>query len=344
VTAVAVLERLVGGLGGFLFALVVVAVARRVLPRRSLGARAGLLLAAVPFAKLALSAFVGLPADVRAHALSAPRTQPGAFELGVGMTPLGALVRVVVTRVAEGTQEVRGSAGLLASAIARVHPAAPGALAAGLVLAGLVSVVRRAYAAHVSASLVRAALRGATHVGTHRAGGRAVPVWVSEAVTGSPFTGGFVAPYIVFPRATWEVLSAEERAAALAHELGHVREGHVLVAALAGLVASSFVFLPFVARAEQRLRAALESAADERAVADGACPYALASALVRVREHVAVGAVLPTLTLGAGHASLGARVKALLEEPAPSSRGQALAGLALAAAVALVALRAVVLP
>lgn len=339
------LEHLVGGVGAFVFALVVVAVVRRFASRRIVGARVGVLLAALPLAALVWSAVRGLPAEVRGQALATASEHPGSFQVGLGMTPLGVIVRVVVTHVARGTRDARGVSGIVATALAKhVHPFAPAVLVGCLAAAALVALVRHARAVRASRLLVAAAEAGATSVTFVPAGGRTVKLIVSAAVEGTPFTGGFFAPHVVFPRSTWEALTEEERSAALAHEMAHVREGHILVASLVGLVCAAFVFVPFVRRAEARLRDALEAAADERAVADGACPYALASALVRVREHVHTTTRRSALALGACHGSLGARVDDLLEAPVPAPRSQVVAGLVAAALVALVVLRSLVLP
>lgn len=339
------LEHLVGGIGAFVFALVVVALVRRLALRRVVGARVGVMLAALPLASLVWSAVRGLPEDVRGQALAAASEHPGSFQVGLGMTPLGLLLRVVVTHVARGTRDARGVSGLVATGLAKhVHPFAPTVLVGCLGVAAGVALVRHALAVRASRALVAAAEAASWSTTTVAAGPRSVKLIVSGALEGTPFTGGFFRPYVVFPKSTWDALGDDERDAALAHEVAHVREGHVLIASLARLVCAAFVFVPFVRRAEARLRDALEAAADERAVADGACPYALASALVRVREHVHARSRPPGLALGACHGSLGARVDDLLEAPVPAPRSQVAAGFVGAALVGLVVLRSLVLP
>src|SRR5262249_55153718 len=79
-----------------------------------------------------------------------------------------------------------------------------------------------------------------------RMGGRNVTILVSNRVAGSPFTGGIFAPYVAFPEQVWERFCAEERRAALAHELAHVAEHHLLTTTLAGVVRDLFWFIPFM--------------------------------------------------------------------------------------------------
>lgn len=149
-------------------------------------------------------------------------------------------------------------------------------------------------------------------------GRRRVTIVVSGAASGSPFTTGVLAPLIVFPGGAWTALSPEERRAAIAHELAHVADHHLLLATLAGVVRDVFWFVPFIGSAERHLREACELAADARAVRSGAEPAVLASALVRAREVMV--APLPAFApaLGAGGASLRARVAHLLDgAPAP---------------------------
>lgn len=339
-----VLEHLVGGLGAFAFASLLVVAARRVLPRRFFGARLSLLLAVVPLVCLVASALRGLPADARAHALAASSSHHhGSLEVGCGLGPLGPLVRIVVTRVGEGAAEVRGLGGFVAASLAELHPLGPTALVVGVLAVALARLVLRGRSLVASRAFVQRALVSAFEVAGPRGAG-AVRVFVAPHVHGTPFTGGVLSPYVVFPAPTWHALPPAERDAALAHELVHARQRHVVLAVLVAVVADLLWFVPFVASAERSVRAALESLADAEAVAAGTCPLDLASALVRVGELSRGLRALPEPLLGAAPRGLRDRVEALLSHDRVPAGPRAAAGLALTIAIALVALRSVVVP
>src|SRR5205807_386644 len=82
-------------------------------------------------------------------------------------------------------------------------------------------------------------------IGRERVGGRTVEIYVSLGFLGAPFTGGVLRPYVCLPATTLADLSADEQAAALAHELQHVRTLDVLQGALIELLGDLFWFLPF---------------------------------------------------------------------------------------------------
>ncbi|MEZ4295715.1 MAG: M56 family metallopeptidase [Polyangiaceae bacterium] len=197
----------------------------------------------------------------------------------------------------------------------RVSVWAPAVIAGVLLAVGLVRLSMRGLAV-VRAARERAALaRGATLNGRVRAGWRRVALIVSGEVEGSPFTGGVVRPYIVFPERVWRGLSAAERRAAIAHELAHVAEHHVLVTIVAGVLRDVFWFVPFIGAAERRLREACELAADARAVKRGTPAEVLASALLRARESMPLGVSARAAALGATDMSIGARIEHLLDTP-----------------------------
>ncbi len=58
---------------------------------------------------------------------------------------------------------------------------------------------------------------------THLSYAKSVDAYISEAHSGSPFTGGLIFPYICFPSDTYAALSETERDAVWKHESSHVR-------------------------------------------------------------------------------------------------------------------------
>lgn len=341
--AAPLLDHLVGGLGAFAFASVLVISARRALPGRFTGAGAALLFSIVPIVCLVASTLRGLPADVRAHALAATSLPPrGSFQAGFGFTALGPLVRIVVTHAGDGAAEVRGLGGFLATLLAKLHPFAPTALVVVLVAISLVRLALRARSWLASRAFVRGARVSSRAVAL--SGSSQVRVFVSPHVDGTPFTGGVLAPYVVFPQSTWDALSPAERDAALAHELVHARQRHLVLALLVATVTDVLWFVPFLGSAERSVREALESLADAGAVASGVSPLDLASALVRVGELSRSRPALPEAMLGATPRGLEGRIEELLTRSEAPTKPHEAVGIAIAIAIAVVSLRSVIVP
>ena len=138
-------------------------------------------------------------------------------------------------------------------------------------------VVRRVVAT------ARAARAAATLHQLHGATVASVPEDVRLALPpgdGTPFVAGIVRPVVVVPRATWDRLDAEERAAVVGHEAAHVRGFDSARRLVAAIVTDVLWFaLPLrwiVARMDEET----ELAADAAAVRGGASPHALARAVV----------------------------------------------------------------
>lgn len=159
---------------------------------------------------------------------------------------------------------------------------------------------------------------------TVRVGRRSVDVHVVDDASehqGMPFAGGLIRPYVVFPRALYARLSSEERAAALAHEIAHVRHGDLPQALIIALLGDVFWFVPGYAWLKRRLEDLRELLADQAAVREGADPLALASALVTTRLH---WSPLPEARSYSAFAKryslLERRVQALVSPPVPCER------------------------
>lgn len=337
--AAVVLARLLAGVGAFLLAFLLSGAAARFLPWRRGRARARLALAVLPFVVLVVATLRGPSAEPRSA--SEPR---GTVRIGAGLTPLGPFVHAAATAPRRFASEAPGTGAIVASALdARFGPRAPWALVAVLVGVSASSVVRRLRAVARARRVVAHACSVATSAWP-LAASPSVGVVVTPALVGSPFVEGPRASRVIVPASSWGALSEGERDAVLLHELAHLRGRHPWLLFGAAAVAGAFAFVPFVSRAERALRSALEDCADEAAVAAGACPLSLASALVRIAELGGAAPGVRATSLGAASRGFEARVEALLDPAAPASKLHELARWVLVALVALVALRSVVFP
>lgn len=168
---------------------------------------------------------------------------------------------------------------------------------------------------------LRARLQRSGRLGWRRAGVRRVDVYLDqEERSGTPWSAGILRPFICFPAATWTAMSAAERRAALAHELAHVSEHHLLVLLLVGSCRDLFWFVPGIGRAERAVRAGCERAADARALRR-CSPLELASALVRAREASECPVRVTAAVLGADGGAGAARIAWLLAGARSAPRG-----------------------
>jgi Zn-dependent protease with chaperone function len=313
---------LVNGVGSFAFAWLLSRLSLRVFRPRP--GRAYLALLSLPFLKLGFDLTRGIPAGSFLWLRAAGAHQDlGSFQVGLGIGSWG-IPRIVLTlgALSGGRQYTQSAADVLAALLAkRVSPLAPTVIAAALLAVSATRLSRRALAWRRAAAEQRDVKREATRVGWKRVGLRRVPLFVAAELSGSPFTGGIVAPYVCFPEHVWRALPPEERRAALAHELAHAAGHHVLFMAVAGIVRDVFWFVPFVGAAERRLRDACELSADARAAARCSTPAVLASALVRVGEAMRLPAPARAGTFATNEGALHSRIDRLLDPPPPPRFG-----------------------
>ncbi|MFD9129070.1 M56 family metallopeptidase [Kitasatospora sp. NPDC059571] len=142
---------------------------------------------------------------------------------------------------------------------------------------------------------------------------------------------------VVVSRGALEALSADQLAAALAHEDGHLRGRHHLAAAAAGALGRVFAPLPLGRLVGPEVRALLEMAADDRALRAHS-RRALAGAMTVVAAGRA-----PDTALTAGHHAL-ARVQRLADPGGRPPRTAVALGAACAAALAALPLLLACLP
>ena len=134
--------------------------------------------------------------------------------------------------------------------------------------------------------------RGRLSLQAIEVGWRTIDVYVSPGFSGSPFTGGVCKPYVCLPEDAALALSPAELVAVIAHEASHVRGYDLVMTVLIQALGDVFWFVPgyrWLSRKLDRLR---EIVADGSAVAAGADPGFLASALLKLNEISAEGGAL----------------------------------------------------
>jgi Zn-dependent protease with chaperone function len=121
-------------------------------------------------------------------------------------------------------------------------------------------------------------------------------------------------PRVVLSAGTLHLLDDKQVAAVLAHEHAHTRAHHDLVVLPFRALYASLPWVPWVGRAHQAVTMLIEMLADDRACR---CHQrrVLASALVQVATATPV---VPVGALSAAQAPLLARVRRLLDPPAPA--------------------------
>ena len=279
-------------------------------------------LLALPFAKLLLDFLRGVPAGsflwLRARGVD---QDMGSFRAGVGIERGLLKIDMALEALSAGAHYPQSAADLLAVGVSRhIGGWAPAAAVAVIAVVALVLLARRAAAWRSVASL-RARLERAGRLGWRRAGLRRVDVFLDvEERSGTPWSAGIMRPFICFPAATWTAMSAAERRAALAHELAHVTEQHLVLLLLVGVCRDLFWFVPGIGRAERAVRAGCERAADARALRR-CSPLELASALVRAREATGCHVRLAGAVLGADGGAGAERIAWLLAGARSAPRG-----------------------
>lgn len=125
---------------------------------------------------------------------------------------------------------------------------------------------------------------------------------------------GLLRPRVVLSAGTLHLLDDQQVAAVLAHENAHTRARHDLVVLPFRALYSALPWVPWVARAHQAVTMLIEMLADDRACRSHQ-RRVLATALVEVATSTAL--VAPAGALSAAHGPLVARVRRLVDPPAP---------------------------
>lgn len=332
----------VNATGSFVIAAGLVWLVSKVLRPRA--GRVAQSLLVLPLVKVVYDIARGIPEESFFwQTLVGARQDLGTFQIGLGISSGLPVINLSLGALRGGAVWPQSLAEPVATGLVlRVSPAAPAAIALALLTVSALLMAKRAFATAGALRLARDLRREATLIETLPLGLRAVDVVVSARHHGAPFAGGLVRPFVCFSAEAYAALDDDERAAVIGHELGHLRHHDLLTFGVLAILADLLWFVPGLRARCRTLCAHAEIAADDAALARGASPLALASALVRVGDlcaRASASAPMLSLVAGAEPASwLAQRVSALLSaEPrvaAPSVRDR-LAAVARFAAIAL---------
>jgi Zn-dependent protease with chaperone function len=322
--------------------LLLVALGLRLLSARADRLRGLLLL--VPLCKAAYEVVRGIPEGAFFWLkLAGAAQEHGTFRIGFGVAPW--VVPVVDASLGasfHGHDYPQSLADLLQTLLTRRGGLyVPALLGLALACFGLARFSHWLFVTIRAASRHQALLARAELLELRRLGRRSVRILISDHVTGVPFAGGVMRPWVCFPRQTFERLPLAEREAVLAHELAHIAHHDLLIVWLIQGLGSALAFLPGLGFLLGKVRAQMELAADAAAARTSA-PESLASALVSVAELVRNHAQqAPELGLLRPDKLIARRVTRLLSEPHESTTVRArLLGLGLFALVAAAIFRA----
>lgn len=307
-----VVSLMVNAVGAFLIAAGIVLLYMRVVRPKS--SRLVVALLTLPFVKLVYELARGLPSSAFLWTDGVvPETR--SVLVGAGFTaPFALRLHIVMRALADGREYVLSLGDVVVDACRTTSPLCLPLLSAILCLPAAILVLRRV-ACFIAFERVRrteqARATTVTHVGR---GCRRIAVYEADAHCGVPFSGGLLRPYVCIPSRISKVLSTEERAAVVEHELAHIRHFDVLILAFVGIVTDVFWFVPGVRSLGRRVAQACELAADDAASRNGAGPAMLASALVRVAGALREERLrMPVTAAGRDRHHLQSRVRRLLD-------------------------------
>jgi hypothetical protein len=295
--------------------------------------RCRLWLLLLPFAKVLQELAAGVPASSFLWAKLAGRSQDlGTFRIGFGLQQSGPLLRFELGAFSGGLIYPQSLGDVLDAGLTKhFWHGSSGVLAAGVVITGAVRLARRWTR---SRRFLEHTLEGARVVGRHPIGRRGIEIVVSDRYTGVPFATGVVRPRVVFSACSYNALTDFERDATLRHEVAHIVHLDLWLLAGLSLLDALFWYLPGVKGVFARIHAVLEQRADDAALAAGAEPLALASALVHSGE-LAHGPI-PGAAMLSSRSLLARRVHRLLQATPVQIRSSKLSALARVVIAALV--------
>jgi Zn-dependent protease with chaperone function len=158
-----------------------------------------------------------------------------------------------------------------------------------------------------------------------------VSVYVLPVERPLAYAVGLRRPRVVVSQGLMALLSTEERRAALAHEVAHVRGGHPGLLFVGRVMTGAFGVLPPARRAFACLRRELEAVADDHAARTVGDPEVVARAIAKV--SLAGATFAPTVAL-ADEPDLAYRVERLLGRH-PQSRTRGVVALAVTGVLAI---------
>lgn len=187
-------------------------------------------------------------------------------------------------------------------------------------------IFRLAYTAGRALRATRAADPARWGLGLPSSTTGGVPLYFLPVEQPVAYAAGIRRGQIVISEGLVRLLTDEERRAALAHEVAHVRGGHPGLLFIGRVIAQAFGALPPARRAFASLRRELEAAADDEAAREVGDPQVVAGAIAKV--GLAGAAPVPSAAL-AEEADVAYRVGRLLGHY-PESKPRGVAALAFA--------------
>lgn len=248
-----------------------------------------LFLLSLPFVKIVFDILKGVPnSSVVFTGLDPFNLPPKSqlLEIGAGWNDWGPVFSVVLSaNDLAGVKHSSSLADYLSIWLIRnFGPNIPRGLLLVVLLCSLALVIRRFVSIwNFEIKRKHQRLLDQTH-STIKVGFRTVDIYVSKAFKGTPFTGGVLNPYICFPAVVFNLLSEDERTAAINHEIAHIKNWDLVFSLAIKIMGDLFWFVPgynLLATKIDRLR---EILADERAIDFGAKSQYLASALIKLGE------------------------------------------------------------
>lgn len=275
----------------------------------------------LPFAKMIWDLAHGIPHSSFLWASEQGVQQRlGSFQIGIGATAFGPVFRGQIWAHHPHGISPQSLPDLLARALARkVWRYAPPAVSFAVLGVSLFKLG----ASGLRFAAFRRQLTGlrehSVEVERRRIGRRTARVLESASYRGVAFTGGLFRPYVVLPQAMTRVLTAEERAAVLEHELGHVAHWDLALLVPLECLRQLFWYVPGIGYLLARIRALLEFRADDAALAAGIPRKIVVSALLTAAELSLLDAAPQTLAMSRDATLLRARVQRLMQ-PRPMTR------------------------
>jgi Zn-dependent protease with chaperone function len=249
-----------------------------------------LVLLSLPFIKILWDlSYRGIPTSSIVHAGINPLSLPPKSQtltIGAGFSEYGPIFNLVFTANVPGGKSYSASIAdyLFALTGKYLGTKVPLIILLSAFSISLFLIIRRFVLAVAFERKRRRYRRDDQSLKTKPVGWRAIDIYLSLHFKGTPFTGGIFRPYICIPEETYRLLSADERRAVIAHELGHVKQWDLIGTLLVQGLGDIFWFVPFYRVLSRKIDRLREILADDSALDAGVAPEFLASALVRLQD------------------------------------------------------------
>ncbi|MGZ3768993.1 MAG: M56 family metallopeptidase [Bdellovibrio sp.] len=247
-----------------------------------------LFLLLLPFIKVLYDFLSGVPTNsILVQHINPFKVQPGfqTINIGIGGSYWGPTLQLLFTVKDALKNQFAASAGdYLFFWIAGKHATIPAFAVLFALSVSAFLVGRRLFHAYRFESLRKEDRTFSFQLGTEKIDFRTVDVYISKGFAGTPFTGKIFKPYICIPEETYKNLKAEEIAAVLAHEIGHIRQFDIVFTMFIQFLGDFFWFVPGYRWLSRKIDCLREIVADQFAVKTGIRGEYLASALLTLKE------------------------------------------------------------